>query len=796
MKSFEFFFKILRVICLLYYYISGSDAKSTGLTSITGIVKVDYGYDSYSRHFQGLDIATTSTGNFIISAFERFLLVSNDFGKTLQDASISNALFKDKSFLGVSMSNDGSKIILNTNNPYNWKEPMILFSTNSGCTWSQTNYSLFLTDYWSSVSTKLASSSDGGTVVAVQTKSNLLKSTDYGNTFTTSFDHPSDWICVAISDDATIILAGNDDSELYLSTDSGSFYTKLSSPKVQMYTACTMSSTGSMLYLATELSIFLSSDFGSNWTDITPEPNLSWSEIQTSDDGETVVASTGSTIYLSSDHGLNWDKQFSTLKTVNSMGITADGSGFVATQSSKDDTSSFIYRSDPFTVITPFDLTCLTTAMPTLRPTLRPTAPTFTPTFLSGHATSETCKAGETLIYQDGGSDQKNTGPGYTSSSKNYGCPKSGYYANYESGGCVKCEYPYTTGEFTEGHIYCDAIKFVPEESSDSVLYSVLVMLFLVISITMIRTKDIEIIKISIASALVPAVDFASDVAVLFSAPFWNPRWFSTMDPPQKYTCTGMNDFSIIICFVIFAFVTPCIFFLKLLIENRIESRIHLYFRFPLHREAYLGNTEYIYHIFYAIWFLFLSLPMLPWLSYGCLMYQLNLIPISLHWNYWVQGWTGSGKFYDVEDACRLDIKRLKSCQNSHIFTETIPMFALQNLNTRMVTGFYSSVELISIAVSGLIIFHALVTYLYERLYLGRSHQEMALEISIQIPISIKMPKDRCSFPKVEYLFYRSYNEPPKKNPENSGDGDIDLTELPASRHLFSTGALKNNSSL
>ena len=88
-------------------------------------------------------------------------------------------------------------------------------------------------------------------------------------------------------------------------------------------------------------------------------------------------------------------------------------------------------------------------------------------------------------------------------------------------------------------------------------------------------------------------------------------------------------------------------------------------------------------------------------------------------------------------------------------------MFAIQTWNARIITNFLFPVQVISIAMSGVIIFYALVTYLCERFYRGRAHEEMSLEISIQIPINIKF-QEGCTFPMIEYLFYRSYKELPE----------------------------------
>ena len=66
-------------------------------------------------NISGEDIAMSATGSLIVIAFESFLLVSNDFGATLkQDVKNSDPLFRDRNFMDVSMSNDGSKIVLNT----------------------------------------------------------------------------------------------------------------------------------------------------------------------------------------------------------------------------------------------------------------------------------------------------------------------------------------------------------------------------------------------------------------------------------------------------------------------------------------------------------------------------------------------------------------------------------------------------------------------------------------------------------------------------------------------------------
>lgn len=358
---------------------------------------------------------------------------------------------------------------------------------------------------------------------------------------------------------------------------------------------------------------------------------------------------------------------------------------------------------------------------------------------------SQTCTVGETMV------EGSITGDAM-------GCP-DGYYANDNTNGCVKCPYPFTTAYGP--NVSCEGIQF-NKGSGYTALAVVMSFICFVIGITMLRIKDSESLKISFASALIPAFDYATDVAALLTITFYNIMWYP--DGNGYYVCTGLSPYTMVILFVIFIFVTPGIFFIKYLIEKRIESRVHSLFPFPLKKgeetepEPQNSTNSYVHDICYVIWFLALCLPMLPWLMYGGLLYQINLIPISVHWNFWVYGWAGTDKFSDIENKHHLDIDRLKLCQNSHIFTEAIPMFAIQTWNARIVTNYLFPVQIISIAISGGIVFYALVTYLCERFCCGRVHKEMSLEISIQIPINLKF-QEGYTFPTIEYLFYRRYNE-------------------------------------
>ena len=818
--NFKFNFKtqIVFACCIVLIFLlnalADSEDRRISMKSITSIVPLkmnmplgggDGGWDSLvGRKY----MAMSATGDLIIIPFNFFLLVSNDFGETWRDVTESDIHLPGKLFSYTSMSKDGSKIILASSSTLELnsfslvKEAHILYSIDSGCTWSETSsMSLFSDvspseddDYFfynpnhESNPVILASSIDGATAVAaVSSQGTILISTDYGKTFTVSFTGYERilWNCVAVSDNATVILAttGNSDNmiasrSVYLSTDAGSSYTEVSSllpgnqytyygETTTTYVACAMPSTGNKLYLLSDTpSIYLSADFGTSWIDISPAVDfinrylgeLSYGtlySIESSGDGETVTASIGSDIYLSSNHGISWNL-FSTEKQVESMSITSDGSGFVAITSRDCDSEVYratdglqvcaedglniFYRSEAFSVSSQVDLSC------------------FDP-----KATSSTCTPGETLILMENLGDSSVT---FTILDFIWSwCPvKKGYYHNAESGGCIKCEYPFTTGDsWGDGHIYCDAIEFVPEEAYYIVVSISSVFIFLVIFVTIIRTDDTEIRKLSLAACTVPAFDFITDVTLLFST-FWNPRWYMDPDVSGTYICTGMNDYSIIIMFVVLLFVIPHIFFIKYLVEKRIESRVHRYFPFQLHQEAH-GNYD-CFNIFHGIWFFLLCLPMLPWLMYGCLLYQVNLMPICAHWNFWVQGWTGTEEFFDIENEHHLDIDRLKLCQNSHLFTESIPMFALQNINGSNTHYIYSAAEIISITHSGLIITHAIITYFYERCCLGRTHDEMSLEIYFPIPILIEMPVHGC-FPKFKYIFHRSYNEPLNDHSKN-----------------------------
>lgn len=369
---------------------------------------------------------------------------------------------------------------------------------------------------------------------------------------------------------------------------------------------------------------------------------------------------------------------------------------------------------------------------------------------------SQTCIAGETM-------DLRTT----VVTGISLGCPW-GYFANDNTGGCVECPYPFTNTKGT--HVTCEGIQF-SKGSETNALAVVMSFICFIIGVTMLRIKDSESLKISIASALVPAFDYATDVTALFTVPMSNLMYYR--DNVGNYVCTGVSPYTMVVLFVIFIFVTPGIFFIKYLIQKRIESRVHSLFPFPLKKgeetEVETEETEaeiepqksinsYVHDICYVLWFLTLCLPMLPWLMYGSLLYQINLIPISVHWNFWVNGWTGTGKFLDVENKHHLDIDRLKLCQNSHVFTEALPMFVLQAWNTQITLNYLFPSLLVSIVMSGVIVLLAIGTYLYERFYRGRAHEEMSLDIYIPIPINIIFQKG-CTFPKIEYLFYRSYND-------------------------------------
>jgi hypothetical protein len=200
------------------------------------------------------------------------------------------------SFNGVATNSDGSIMYAA---PYN---DCILKSVNYGVTWTQLAGT---SNFWQGVAT----SHSGQVVAAMVPGGSIWVSTDYGASWTEATSAGSHyWLSIEVSGDGSTIIAGDADTggRVYVSHNSGTTFTAVAGSHPWLGVAS--SSTGSVLYAVGDTGNYVqkSTNGGTSWSSLTAGPT-GWNGVDCSSDGQTVVIiGSGNAAKVSTNGGTSW----------------------------------------------------------------------------------------------------------------------------------------------------------------------------------------------------------------------------------------------------------------------------------------------------------------------------------------------------------------------------------------------------------------------------------------------------------------------------------------------------------
>ena len=171
----------------------------------------------------------------------------------------------------------------------------------------------------------VASSSDGGKLVAAEDGGLIYTSTDFGVNWTPRASSQN-WYSVASSDDGTKLVAVALQGQIYTSPNSGANWIPRASNR--NWSSVASSADGTKL-VATVVNgqIYTSTDSGVTWTP--RESNRQWLGVASSTDGVKLVAVGNTQIYTSTDSGASWTARES-VRSWQSVASSADGTKLVA----------------------------------------------------------------------------------------------------------------------------------------------------------------------------------------------------------------------------------------------------------------------------------------------------------------------------------------------------------------------------------------------------------------------------------------------------------------------------------
>jgi hypothetical protein len=298
-------------------------------------------------------VASSSDGTKLVASTAATYAVGGIYTSTNSGTTWTLTSAPAGGWLSVASSSDGTKLVAVSINRETISETLvggiIITSTNSGTTWTQTSAPTNQ-NWWS-----VASSSDGtklvaginGTSSSYPQDQGIYISTNSGWTWTQTSASGGLWISVASSFDGTKLVAvapgssiGN--SGIFTSTDSGTTWTQTSTPTEQQnWTSVASSSDGTKLIATASAEdynnggIFTSTNSGATWT-LTSAPDISWHSVASSSDGTTFVAvaapiTYNGGIYISTNSGTTWTQTSApTNQNWWSVASSSDGTKLVA----------------------------------------------------------------------------------------------------------------------------------------------------------------------------------------------------------------------------------------------------------------------------------------------------------------------------------------------------------------------------------------------------------------------------------------------------------------------------------
>lgn len=204
-------------------------------------------------------------------------------------------------------------------------------STNSGANWTHLIKAPFVS--------RIASSADGMKLVAAAYPGLVYTSTNSGVSWVTNNAPNEPWLSVASSADGSTLVAVATSCSIYSSTNCGANWISNNTPSTGVEWFSVASSADGKTLAAAAYDdgygngglIYTSTNSGAYW-ESNNVPKLNWTSIASSSDGEKLVAVPypGSNIYTSTDSGLNWTPNSVPLEYWFSVASSADGRNLAA----------------------------------------------------------------------------------------------------------------------------------------------------------------------------------------------------------------------------------------------------------------------------------------------------------------------------------------------------------------------------------------------------------------------------------------------------------------------------------
>ena len=251
-------------------------------------------------------VASSSDGTRLAAAQDWYIYTSTDSGNTWTQRTIAGRNY----WTELASSSDGGTLIATAWANDEYTDKALYTSTDSGETW--TEYAGTSPHIWTAV----AASADGAVLVAVDGSGCILTSTDSGKTWSTQVFEGTYWSAVASSSDGTKLVAAGG-GYIYTSTDSGATWTQQTGAGRRSWNAVASSSDGARIVAAVEFGsepgqnwapgfIYTSTDSGATWTQLTGAGCRYWVAVASSSDGTRLAASDMSISYettlISSDN--------------------------------------------------------------------------------------------------------------------------------------------------------------------------------------------------------------------------------------------------------------------------------------------------------------------------------------------------------------------------------------------------------------------------------------------------------------------------------------------------------------
>jgi hypothetical protein len=323
-------------------------------------------------------------------------------------------------------------------------------------------------------------------------------------------------------------------------------------------------------------------------------------------------------------------------------------------------------------------------------------------------------------------------------------CPKGCFINSDVWPNCTRCEWPFTTN--WEESPYCEIVQLVPPSSHTLAWALISIFSAAVFGATLLVSGgDVEIIKLSCASAVMPLIDTVSDIGMIFMAEIFNLTYINvshTSGTDMNAACTGLGPFSLWTTFFAFIFVVPNVDFVKyVMIDRRIKSRLNIACPCPWQTRGLVAGKpdttsttttsnnsagsmrEYGYLFLEMAFNACVNLPMVPWVMYGCFLHQISLLGINCYWNRWIAVWSGTTDYCrDTEgEKGMVNARLIKMSQQTHFFYETVPMFVLYLLDLIMrgvslvSQGGQLQPAVVPLAITTILFVHGIMIRLYKR---------------------------------------------------------------------------------